>query len=89
MCECKKNLEQKLNEHYAKQMPEAKELEVKLTGYAFVIEGNAMRQKPVMPVEIRHTVTAKKTGTTKRKIEESSMTFSFCPFCGESLKAKS
>ena len=85
MCNCRKNLEQKLTAHYAAQMPEAKELDVKLTGYAFVIEGNVMKSKPVMPIEIRRTVLVKKTGAEKRKVEKSNMTFIFCPFCGEKL----
>lgn len=85
MCDCRRNLEQKLTARYASQMPEVKELDVRLAGYSFVIEGGVMKSRPVMPIEIRHTVAVKKTGAEKRKVKKSNMTFSFCPFCGEKL----
>ena len=85
MCDCRKTMEEKLTQHFTKQMPGAGDLEVKLTGYALMLEGNTLRSKPFMPVEIRHTVTVKKTGAGKRKVDKSSMTFRFCPFCGENL----
>lgn len=86
MCDCRKRIEEKLTKFQTEKMPESKDVEAKLMGYALMIEGNALISKPCMPIEVRHTVTVKKTGLEKRKVEKSNMTFSFCPFCGESLK---
>ena len=85
MCNCRADIEKKLVAHYSPKLPGSRDVEAKLMGYAITL-GKGLGIAPYMPVEIRHTVTIKKTGTDKRKTEKSNMYFSHCPFCGEKLK---
>lgn len=85
MCECRADIEKRLADHYAPKLPDSRQVEAKLTGYAITI-GAGLSIRPYMPAEIRHTVTVKKTGADKRKVEKVNMYFSHCPFCGEKLK---
>lgn len=85
MCECRFDIEKRLTAHYAAKLPESREVEVELMGYAITL-GSGLGITPCMPAEIRHTVTVKKTGADKRKFGKMSMFFNYCPFCGEPLK---
>lgn len=85
MCNCHADIEKKLTEHYTPKLSESRDVEAKLMGYAITL-GKGLGIQPYMPVEIRHTVTVKKTGADKRKTEKVNMSFSHCPFCGEKLK---
>ena len=86
MCNCRADIEKKLTEHYAPKLPESRDVEAKLMGYALTL-GKCLAIQAYMPAEIRHTVTVKRTGADKRKTEKVNIYFSHCPFCGEKLKA--
>lgn len=84
MCECRADIEKRLTDHYAPKLSESREVKAKLMGYAITI-GARLGIQPYMPVEVSHTVTVKKTGADKRKVEKVNMYFSHCPFCGVKL----
>ena len=85
MCGCRADIEKRLTDHSAAKLPESREVEVKLMGYALTL-GASLGIRAYMPAEIRHTVTVKKTGADKRKTEKINMFFSHCPFCGVKLE---
>lgn len=82
MCECKSNIERKLNERFVDKYPSAKNHAVTLTGYAILIGEDGLKQKGCMEFEMKaeHTL---KNGREKLKIFKQNMFFNFCPFCGE------
>lgn len=84
MCDCRADIEKRLPTHYAPKLPDSRNLEASLMGYAITL-GSSLSVRAYMPAEIRHMFTAKKTGAEKRKTEKVSMYFSHCPFCGEKL----
>ena len=84
-CNCKHDIETRLTERFKEQAPEARSHAVKLTGYGLMLEGNTLKSKPHMPIELRAIHPLKKGGE-KEKTEKSFMVFNFCPFCGVSLK---
>jgi len=83
MCNCKKELEEKLTERFKGASPEAADHSVKLQGYGFVIIGNTMKHRGYMEYKTFANVTLKKGGLKSKKTT-GSMFFSFCPFCGVS-----
>lgn len=85
MCTCRADIEKRLKEHYAAKLPDSRDVEAKLMGYALTL-GKGLGIRAYMPAEIRHTVTIKKTGADKRKTEKVNFYFSHCPFCGEKLQ---
>lgn len=84
MCDCRADIEKRLTAHYVPKLPDSRDLEARLMGYAITL-GSSLSVRAYMPAEIRHTVTVKKTGAEKRKTEKVNMYFSHCPFCGEKL----
>ena len=84
-CTCKQDIEAKLLERFKTDAATAEDHSATLDGYALVLQGNTMQYKPAMPYKLTATYTAK-TGSRKRKTSTGSMIFSFCPFCGTSLK---
>ena len=88
-CNCKSDLEARLLERAKEQLPESKDHNVSMTGFAFVFnDANGMDQLGFMPVEIEHKVTVKKTGLERVKKQKTSFIFTYCPFCGVRYKAK-
>ncbi len=85
-CNCKSDLEKKLTEHYAGKLPKSTNVLAALMGYGIYLTDQGCEEKPHMPVEVRHTTTSK-AGVERTKTEKANMTFSFCPFCGTSLKS--
>ena len=86
-CNCKADIEQRLTERYVAALPKSKDVKAVMTGYGLVItDDNQLQSRPFMPVEVRHIVTSK-AGAERRKTDKVNMTFSFCPFCGTSLKS--
>lgn len=81
MCDCKKDIEDKLLERFVEQNP-GTDHRVELGGYGMVIEGNLMKEKGCMSIEGSYMHTFK-NGNTKRKKVSQSMFFNYCPFCGE------
>ncbi len=81
MCECRKNLEQKLLERFKEQKHEATEHSVRLTGYALIF-GDSVTEKGCMGMELKASYPLK-NGSRKEKVVKQSMIFTFCPFCGE------
>lgn len=87
MCECRERIEGKLKERHIHQNPQAKDHDAKLIGYGFRITDNGCQEACYMPAELRSTVTVKKTGAAKCKVDKINMHFTYCPFCGEKYPA--
>ena len=88
-CDCKTNLTEKLLTRAKEQLPESKNHSVEMTGYAFVFtDTGSMDLKGCMTVEIKHTVTVKKTGLDRVKKDKTNLIFTYCPFCGERYEEK-
>ena len=88
MCDCRTQIETMLAERHAQQTPAAREHKAVLAGYGMKITKDlGVVEAVFMPAELRSTVTVKKTGAEKRKVERINMHFSHCPFCGEKLPA--
>lgn len=86
-CDCKSTLTEKLLERAKEQLPDSRNLEVELTGYTFVFgDDNSLALRGFMPVEVKHTVTVKKTGLDRVKKDKTSLIFTYCPFCGVKYK---
>lgn len=83
-CTCKADIEAKFLERFKEQQPEATDHGVELAGYGLCVVGNALKAFPCMPVRLSALHPLKKGGT-KLKKSESSMFFSYCPFCGIKL----
>lgn len=80
MCECRKDIEEKLLARFIEKSPSASNHEVSLKGYAIVI-GETLSSRPFMPATLMADHPLKKGGL-KRKTEEIKMLFTYCPFCG-------
>lgn len=85
-CNCKKELEAKLTERHASQYPEAKNHKAQLGSYGMAIVNNHMDIRGISPVTFTADQLVKKSGAYKPKKISSSMFWSFCPFCGKSVK---
>jgi hypothetical protein len=86
-CNCKKEIELKLLENYTKANPTAKEPDVSIQGYGFVIIGSGLQERGFLPVDSKAKFPTK-AGVLKPKTTKQSMFWSFCPFCGVSATAK-
>jgi len=84
MCNCKKELEEKLTERFKEQSPSATDHDTKLQGYGFAIVGNAMKQLGYMTAK-QSAMAPLKSGVPKLKTTSLNMFFSYCPFCGEKV----
>lgn len=85
MCDCKQNTERRLVEALSEpgQLPKgAERVEARLTGYAVMVEGNTMRYRQVMEIDVQYRVPVK-TGGLKTKKQKLSMAANYCMFCGE------
>ncbi len=85
MCDCRSNIETRLLDKIAAQIPEgSKNLSTKLGGYAFLLGGSGIAMRNVMPIDIEYEEPIKKRpGEFKRKRQKMSMHGNFCMFCGE------
>lgn len=81
MCDCRKDIEQKLTDRFKEKSPEASGHEVKLQGYAYCF-GEKLTTRAFMPYKTTAEPPLKKGGT-KIKNETGNMFFNYCPFCGE------
>lgn len=86
-CNCKTDFTEKLLERAKEQLPNSKNIEVTMTGYTLLLGTNEAGQgtllsRGFMPVEIKHTITVKKTGLDRVKKDKTSLLFTYCPFCG-------
>ena len=80
MCDCRKNLEAKLTEHFHQQNPQASGHEVRLQGFAICL-GETTSMRAFMPYKTTAEFPLKKGGT-KIKNDPGNMFFNFCPWCG-------
>lgn len=87
MCNCKTEIEDQLVERLKAKHPAATGHRASLEGYGFAIEGNTMKLLPYMQIKFGAGHANKKTGREQWKTEKGTMSFRFCPFCGESLLA--
>ncbi len=84
-CTCKADIERLLLDQFKQQKPNATGHKVSLQGYGFALVGNTMRQQPFMNFKaVADHPTA--TGASRRRTQVGVMHFSYCPFCGQSLK---
>lgn len=86
MCDCKSKNEERLTEHFAKQLPEgATGLTVSLGGFALILSGPVALKNYS---EVTATYSAPTKGTTKKpsvmreKTQKVSLVGSYCMFCG-------
>lgn len=86
MCNCKKDIEEKLLNRFIEKTPDAKSHCVKLEGYTLVLQDNRLLQKGYMDVTLTAAFQVKKTGEFKAKKQTEFMTFNFCPFCGKAYE---
>lgn len=87
MCNCKTEIEAQLTQRFAEKHRGAAGHKATLEGYGLAIVGNTMKVHPYMPVKFGAGHPNKKTGLERWKTEKGTMSFRFCPFCGESLLA--
>lgn len=88
MCDCRNRIEAMLTDRYARQTPQAKDHKAVLMGYGLKITKDlGVAEAVFMPAELCSTVTVKKTGAERRKVDKINMHFSHCPFCGEKFPA--
>lgn len=80
-CNCVRDNEKRLAEHYGKQLGVPAKAEAK--GVAIVL-GSTLSERPYMPYAIK----ADKPGFKSAKGKEISMFFNFCPFCGVAIGDK-
>lgn len=80
-CECKKDIEERLLARFKETAPEASGHSTVLTGYALVLQGNSLLQKPCMEIKAKASFPLKKGGAKEKTITEN-MIFNYCPFCG-------
>jgi hypothetical protein len=76
-CNCVRDNEARLAEHYTKQLGIAAKAEAKNVAIVF---GGGVSERPYLPYAIK----ADKPGWRSAKGKEISMFFNFCPFCGVS-----
>lgn len=86
MCDCRSKTEERLLARFKEQAPEARNHQVSLGGYGFVLVENRLDSFPYMPINCEAEHLVKKTGVWKAKKTSQNMMFNFCPFCGEKLK---
>lgn len=82
MCNCKKELEEKLTVRLKEMEPTATDHKVTLQGYAITVSGNRCATRPFMEYKTFANVPLKKGGTKPKKTS-GNMFFSVFPFCGE------
>lgn len=85
MCNCKTEIEAQLVERFKDKHPEATGHRATIEGYGFAVVGNTLLLRPYMPVKFGAGHANKKTGLERWKAEKGTMSFRFCPFCGENL----
>jgi hypothetical protein len=78
-CNCVRDNEARLAEHYTKQLGVPAKAEAKNVAIVF---GSGLSERPYMPYAIK----ADKPGWKSAKGKEISMFFNFCPFCGVSTE---
>lgn len=89
MCECKKEMEDKLLANFKEKAPGATGHAVELKGYTFTMHrgSNTLNEHPVMPLEASAQFTLKNGNTKMRRFKEKVLV-NFCPFCGENFTGK-
>lgn len=80
MCDCRKNIEEKLLSGFKTQAPEATNHSVSLAGYVLIF-GATLEEKGCMPIETSADFPLKKGGSKPKK-SRTNMIFTYCPFCG-------
>jgi hypothetical protein len=79
VCNCVRDNEARLAEHYSKQLGVAAKAEAKNVAIVF---GAGLSERAYLPYAIK----ADKPGFKGAKGKEISMFFNFCPFCGVSTE---
>lgn len=87
MCDCRSKNEERLTEHFAKQLPEgATGLKVSLGGYAMIFSG-PVSMKNYSEVTATYSSptkgSAKKPSRMREQKETVSLLGNYCMFCGE------
>ena len=90
MCNCKKEIEEKLLKRFIESKPEAISHCVQLEGYTLVLQqDNRLIQKGYMNIALTAAYQVKKSGEFKAKKQTENMIFTFCPFCGKNYEEQS
>lgn len=85
MCDCRKDLEEKILARFKTAAPDAKDHCAELSGYTFLLCDSGVTEVGCMVFKLTASHPLKKGGF-KEKTERSNMIFTFCPFCGEKYK---
>lgn len=80
-CNCIRDNESRLADHYSEQLGVPAKAEAKNVAFVF---GSGVSERAYLPYAIK----ADKPGFKGAKGKEISMFFSFCPFCGVSTEGK-
>lgn len=88
MCNCRKDIEQRLLNSAKSDHPGSTDHTMKLTGYALVCGDDGWSSKQIMPIEGSYTIKTKAGKPVTKKIK-ASMCANFCMFCGEKYEKDS
>jgi hypothetical protein len=80
MCDCRKNLEDRLKELFAHKNPDGSGHRVELQGFSICL-GETVSIRAFMPYKTTAEFPLKKGGT-KIKSGTGNMFFNYCPWCG-------
>lgn len=89
-CECRADLELKLKEHVAKNLPEGyEELDASLQGYGFGMDSETLTMTSIFQVAYKGDVMVPKKngGGMKRQKIDTTIRAQYCPFCGKATEA--
>lgn len=88
MCDCKTRLEKQLTEKLVESLPTDTGHSVELKGYGLAMAGDEMVELGYMEAAASSTYMAK-SGVYRVRNKRQKMVFSFCPFCGVAVGARS
>ncbi len=80
MCDCMKEIEDRIKEHFKQEVPDHKEIRsVRFDNRALMLDsGKIALSSPITVVYTRET----KQGKEQRKEKVYPLTHTYCPFCG-------
>lgn len=88
-CDCQTKIAEILATHVKKKLPEGyQDFDAKLDGYGFAMQGDTLISPFMIGYRGEVQVPKKGGGGMKRQKIDTTVTASFCPFCGMAAKAE-
>lgn len=88
-CDCQTKIAEILATHVKKKLPEGyQDFDAKLDGYGFAMQGDTLVSPFMIGYRGEVQVPKKGGGGMKRQKIDTTVTASFCPFCGMAAKAE-